>query len=409
MRVVIIGNGVAGITAARHLRKLSDYEIIVVSDEAPYHFSRPAMMYVSMGHMTFTHTQPYEDWFWKENNIELIHDQVLSVQSSGLGGYRIELSKGATVNADKVILATGSVAAWYGWPGTHALGVQAYVSKQDLDALDGHIKGAKTAVVVGGGLIGVEAAEVLSSRGISVTMLVREIGFYRNVFPKEEADIISRHVTSHGVDLRLETELDRIEPGQNSDRVSQVVTTNGEQIPANIVVLATGVKPRIDLAQKIGLSVARGILVNGQFKTSAPNIYAIGDCAEFENGLEQLWYTARAHGEHVARVIALGAGAYQRGTYFNSAKFFDLEWQVYGSVPPDSNSSTSVFWHDTKLERCIRIAHSNGTVCGIHGIGVRLRQALCVKWIEEGASIEVVSKQFQSAVFDPEFSAKVSL
>ena len=78
-RVVIIGNGVAGITAARHVRKLSDHAITVISAESEYFFSRTALMYIYMGHMTFDHTKPYEDWFWKKNRIELLRGYVEDV------------------------------------------------------------------------------------------------------------------------------------------------------------------------------------------------------------------------------------------------------------------------------------------------------------------------------------------
>ncbi len=288
MRIVIIGNGVAGITAARYLRKLSDHEIIVVSEEAPYHFSRPAMMYVSMGHMTFDNTKPYEDWFWKKNRIELVHDVVQTVNAGVSTAGTVVLTTGKVIEADVIIFATGSQPAWFGWPGENLPGVQAYVSKADLDVLEKNIQGAHRAVVVGGGLIGIEAAEVLHSRGLEVTMLVREAGFYSHIFPAEESDMISQHIVSHGIDLRLKTELVSIEGGANCDKVEHVISSSGERIDADIVILATGVKPRIETAERAGLRTSRGILVNDRFETSTPNIYAIGDCAQFEHGVEQL-------------------------------------------------------------------------------------------------------------------------
>ena len=77
--IIIIGNGISGVTAARHIRKLSDKRIIIVSAESEYFFSRTALMYVYMGHMKFEHTQPYENWFWKKNRIELVHGYVTEV------------------------------------------------------------------------------------------------------------------------------------------------------------------------------------------------------------------------------------------------------------------------------------------------------------------------------------------
>jgi len=418
LRVVIIGNGVAGISAARHLRKLSDHEIIVVSEEAPYHFSRPAMMYVSMGHMTFNDIKPYEDWFWKKNRIELKQEAVTEIRSclgtelpryggTEVPSYCIVLGSGETIEADIVIFATGSVPAWYNWPGQYLPGVQSYVHRSDLDVLEANIQGASTAVVVGGGLIGVEAAEVLHSRGKHVTMLVRESGFYSNVFPAEESDFITKHIASYGIELKTTTELDQIVKGETNGRVDHVITSNGERIKADIVVLATGVKPNISLARDSGVATDRGILVNDRFETSRANIYAIGDCAQFSHGIQQLWYSARSHGEHVAKVVIQGAGPYSRGLYFNSAKFFDLEWQIYGVVPQDSNLGTSLFWKDARSERCLRICHDKGSVIGVHGIGVRLRQEVWTNWIEAGTHIDNAVSQLSKGLFDPEFTRGV--
>ena len=81
-KIVIIGNGIAGITAARHIRKKSAHEITVISAESEYFFSRTALMYVYMGHMKFKHLQPYENWFWQKNKIDLIHDKVVELRTS---------------------------------------------------------------------------------------------------------------------------------------------------------------------------------------------------------------------------------------------------------------------------------------------------------------------------------------
>lgn len=102
-KIVIIGNGIAGVTAARHIRKLSDKEITIISAETDYFFSRTALMYVYMGHMKFDHIKPYEDGFWKKNRIDLIRDYVTYVDHRN---KRLKLEKGPDVAYDKLILAT---------------------------------------------------------------------------------------------------------------------------------------------------------------------------------------------------------------------------------------------------------------------------------------------------------------
>ncbi|MEO0902495.1 MAG: FAD-dependent oxidoreductase, partial [Bacteroidota bacterium] len=131
--IVIIGNGIAGVSAARHIRKLSDKRIIIVSAETDYFFSRTALMYVYMGHMKFEHTQPYENWFWEKNRIELVNAFVNKVDTENKA---LTLDGSRTLHYDKLILATGSKPNKFGWPGQDLHGVQGLYSKQDLDLLE---------------------------------------------------------------------------------------------------------------------------------------------------------------------------------------------------------------------------------------------------------------------------------
>ncbi len=120
MHIVIIGNGVAGITAARHIRKRSDHKITVISGEGKHFFSRPALMYLYMGHMTMKNVKPYEDWFWAKNRIELLYDWVDRIEQDK---HQLLLRKGEIVKYDKLIIATGSTPNKFGWPGQDLINV----------------------------------------------------------------------------------------------------------------------------------------------------------------------------------------------------------------------------------------------------------------------------------------------
>ena len=152
--IVIIGNGIAGITTARQVRKRSTAPIIVISSETEHFFSRTALMYIFMGHMKYEHTKPYEDWFWEKNKIQLIYDHVEQVNFKGKS---LQLRSGKTVSYEKLVLATGSKPNKFGWPGQDLKGVQSLYSYQDLELLEENVsKGVRKAVIVGGGLIGIE-------------------------------------------------------------------------------------------------------------------------------------------------------------------------------------------------------------------------------------------------------------
>jgi NAD(P)H-nitrite reductase large subunit len=205
--IVIIGNGIAGVTAARHIRKNSDKKITIISAETKYFFSRTALMYIYMGHMKYEHTQPYEDWFWKKNSIDLKQGFVAEINTSN---KVLNFSNGETISYDKLILATGSKPNKFGWPGQDLNGVMGMYHKQDLDKLEKYAPDkevCKRAVIVGGGLIGIELAEMLRSRDIPVTFLVREKSFWNGVLPAQESEMINNHIKEHHIDLRLNTNL----------------------------------------------------------------------------------------------------------------------------------------------------------------------------------------------------------
>src|SRR5690606_447437 len=208
--IVIIGNGISDVTADRHIRKLYDKKITIISAESDYFFSRTALMYVYMGHMTFEHTKPYEDWFWKKNRIALKKGFVKTIETDT---KTLHFAEGDTLKYDKLIIATGSKPNTFGWKGQDLKGVQGLYTKQDLENLEIYAPNnevCKRAVIVGGGLIGIELAEMLNSRNIPVTFLVRESSFWNSVLPEGESQMINRHIKNHHIDLRLASNLKEI-------------------------------------------------------------------------------------------------------------------------------------------------------------------------------------------------------
>lgn len=406
--IVIIGNGISGITAARFIRKFSDHRIIVVSDESDHFYSRTALMYIYMGHLTYENTKPYEDWFWEKNRIKLVRGRVLRVDTER---KRLALDGGGEMSYDALIVATGSRSRTFGWPGENLQGVQGLYGLQDLELMERNTAGIDRAVIVGGGLIGIEMAEMLHTRRIPVTFLVREDEYWTNVLPMEEGGVISRHIREHGIDLQLKTELKEIR-GDEQGRVRAVVTSRGEEIPCRFVGLTTGVAPNVDFLRDSPIEVERGVLVNDCFETNVPDVYAVGDCAEFRGptpghpAIEQLWYTGRMHGETVARTICGERTAYDRGVWFNSAKFFNIEYQTYGfvsNVPREGEES--LYWEHPNGHRAFRVNYRSvdGVVIGMNVFGMRHRQDVWETWLRGGRHIEYVLEHLGAANFDPEF------
>ncbi len=407
-RIVIIGNGIAGITAARHIRKNSDYAITVISAESEYFWSRTALMYIYMGHMKFEHTKPYEDHFWNKNNIDLKYSRVELIQPEQ---NRIRCADGIEIDYDILILATGSKPNKFGWEGQDLKGVTGMVSLQDLETIETYTQNIGRGVIVGGGLIGIELAEMLRSRNIDVTFLVREDDFWTNILPPQDAALISAHIREHHVDLRLETELDKILPDENG-RVRAVQTRSGETITCQFVGLTAGVHPNIGLAEHFEIETDKGFLVDEYLQTSIKNIYAIGDCAQLRNpplgrkAIEPLWYTGRMMGEVVAKTITGSPVKYMPGPWFNSAKFFDIEYQTYGDVRNSCpQNEHDFYWQHASGRKALHIRFRKEThlLTGVNTFGIRMRHDLFDSWLRKGISVGEFMAGLEQVNFDPEF------
>lgn len=410
MHLVIIGNGITGVTAAQTVRRLQpEARITLVSEESEHHYSRTALMYVYMGHMRYQDIKPYEDWFWTENRLELVHATATALDANQ---RRIQLSSGQTLTYDMLLLATGSVSRRADWPGQDLRGVQGLYGLPDLEQMEQHTRGIQRGVVVGGGLIGVELAEMLHTRHIAATVLVRDQHYWGSVLPPEEAELVDQQFRHHDVDVRYRTELRAI-LGDAEGRVRAIVTSAGEEIACQWVGLGIGVTPNLGLAATSAVETDRGILVDELLQTNLPDVYAAGDCAQHrqpgagEVPIEQLWYTGRMQGETVAHTICGRPTPYRRGVWFNSAKFFNLEYQTYGQVPARTpDGIASFYWQHPTANCALRInfaPQAANAVLGFNALGLRLRQAVCENWIKAQTPIETVLKELKKANFDPEF------
>jgi len=413
--IVIIGNGISGITAARHIRKLSDKKITIVSAETDYFFSRTALMYVYMGHMKFEHTQPYENWFWEKNRIDLKKRYVEKIDTKN---KVLHFAEGDSLKYDKLIIATGSKPNKFGWPGQDLKGVQGLYSKQDLDNLEKYApnnKVCKRAVIVGGGLIGIELAEMLNSRSIPVTFLVRETSFWNPVLPEGESEMINRHIKNHHIDLRLGVNLKEIVSDENGKAKSIIIAETGEEIACDVVGLTAGVSPNIVFLKDSDIEIGRGVKVNRYLETNINDVYAIGDCAEQHEPIgnrkpiEAVWYTGRMMGETIAQTICGNRMEYKPGHWFNSAKFFDIEYQTYGWVFAKPKENHAHFhWKHNDDTKCITIEYDKTTNVfkGINAFGIRMKHETFDKWLTEKRELDYVLENLSEANFDPEFYKK---
>ncbi len=366
-------------------------------------------MYIYMGHMKYEHTKPYEDSFWKKNRIQLVKGHVNSID---IKGKKLLLQSGASINYDKLVIATGSVSNKPNFTGINLSGVQSLYGIPDVELMNENTQGIKNAVIIGGGLIGIEMTEMLLSRNIHVTFLVREEAYWNNILPQEEAELISRHIKEHHVNLRTATELKEI---KGDGKVSSIITNKGEEIACEFVGVTVGVSPNVSILKNTGIETDRGVLVNEFFETNIPDVYAIGDCVQHRNPpvgrkpVEQVWYTGRIHGETLAPTLCGNRTAYNPAPWFNSAKFFDIEYQTYGIVNAlPAENENSFYWEHEEGKICFRAVYNKAdeTILGFNVLGMRLRHEVCDKWLQQKRSIDDVMANLSQLNFDPEFFDK---
>ncbi len=407
MHYVIIGNGVAGINAANSLRNYdNDAEISIISYETEHHFSRTALMYVFCGQLSEQCVEPFERDHYEKMGFKRINDKVSTLDPDA---NKLMLESGKTVSYDKLLIACGSVPAMFGWPGSELDGVGNFVTWQDLQWLKEKAKTSKKAVVVGGGLIGIETVEILLLAGIDVTFLIREDFYWPIALDQNEGDIIADHMRHHKVDLRLKTEFAEI-LGKDG-KVVGVKTGDGEIVDCDLVVIAVGVRPQTDWLKESSLALDErgGIIADENLKTNYDNIYTAGDCAAvmwFNNVRrpEQLWYTGRDQGKIAASNLIGMNKIYKRGTFYNSAKFFDIKYTTAGLVNFNLDGEKNYFSQEDDTNYTIRITYlPDNSVAGFNMLGRRWDHRVLVNWVDEKRQLDWVLKHLHEALFDEEF------
>jgi NADPH-dependent 2,4-dienoyl-CoA reductase/sulfur reductase-like enzyme len=418
-RTVIVGNGVCGIEAALALRRReASAPIAIVSDEHDHFFSRPALMYVFAGQMTLRGTEPYDRELYPRMQLDRVRGRVRAVDTEARS---LRMEDGATIAYDRLLLAAGSRARPAPWPGSEGPGVHAFVTLRDLERLDAGAAPGQRAVVIGGGLIGVEVAEVLAARGLRVTFVIREAWYFPLALESREAALVADHVRAHGVDVRLGAAVEEVLRSEGGKL--RGVRVAGEDIPCDLVVAAIGVVPNTAFLDGSGIARSAGgaIEVDEGLHASAAGVWAAGDCANVTwiDGTrrpEQLWYTARDQGRVAAASMAGDYAVYRRGTWYNSAKFFDLEYTTAGWIPALIDAENRPVPLDPSLRTWFqrvpgayaseRIVCRGDRVVGFNMLGGRWNHEPLLEWIDERRTLDWVLPRLSEAQFDEELTPR---
>ncbi len=333
-RYVIIGTGVAGISAAEAIREVDPHgSIILVGDEPDGYYSRPGLAYYLTGELPEKQLFPFTPEDFRRLNVRIVHDRALRVLPKQ---HQVLLAQHGALSYDRLLLATGSQAVMPPLPGIDLEGVVKLDTLPDARHILRLARRAKTAVVVGGGITALEIVEGLNHRGVKVHYLLRGDRYWRKVLDEQESRIVEERLRHEGVRIHYRTSVEAI-LGKKG-RVQGVRTQDGQVIKAQIVALAIGVRPRLELAQTAGLQLDRGILVNDRMQSSDPDIFAAGDVAQVFDPmvgkpvLDVLWPVARRQGQTAGYNMAGKTARYRRGTPLNVTRLADITTTIIGMV-----------------------------------------------------------------------------
>ncbi|MDO3408921.1 nitrite reductase large subunit NirB [Saccharibacillus sp. CPCC 101409] len=275
-KLVVIGNGMAGINTLEQILKLTDrFEITVFGSEPHPNYNRIMLSYVLEGSKTIDDIV-INDWSWYEENGITLHTGV-TVTRIDTENKAVITDGGHTQSYDKLLIATGSNSLMLPIPGSDREGVVGFRDIADCNQMLDAAKEYKTAAVIGGGLLGLEAAKGLVGLGMDVTVVHLMEDLMERQLDRQASAMLKTELERQGIKFAMGKSTAEM---QGDHRVRKLVFTDGEELDAEFVVMAVGIRPNKQLGEVSGIQTNRGILVDDFMRTSAPDVYSVGECAE---------------------------------------------------------------------------------------------------------------------------------
>jgi len=333
-RYIIVGTGAAGISAAEAIRCHDPQgNILLISEEKDGYYSRPGLAYYLTGEITERQLYPFSERDFRRLNANRKHVRAVRIHTQA---HQLVLGDGELLSYDRLLIATGAMAAPVKTPGAQLAGVAKLDNLEDARCILKQAHKGHSAVVVGGGITALEIVEGLAEHGVKVHYFLRGDRYWGNVLDEVESHIVEHRLIEEGVQIHYQTEL--VEILGKRGRVAGVRTKDGRQVKCDLVAIAIGVLARKELAEASGLQTERGILVDEFLQTSDPDVFAAGDVAQvFDPAsgkalLDSLWGPAREQGSAAGCTMAGLQTPYYKRTPFNVTRLARLTTTIIGSI-----------------------------------------------------------------------------
>jgi nitrite reductase (NADH) large subunit len=345
-QLVVIGNGMAGMRAVEELiaRAPDRYDVTVIGAEPHPNYNRILLSAVLAGEKTLDEIVVNPPAWYTEHDVCLLS----GIRAAAIDrvARTVALADGKSLRYDKLLLATGSRPLAPPITGLGFPNVRAFRDVADAEAMIAAAQRGGRAVVIGGGLLGLEAAWGLKRRGMAVTLVHLMPTLMERQLDLAAGELLRRDLAARGIAFFTNAQTEEIAGGE---RAEAVVLADGRRLPADLVVLAIGIRPNIDLARGADLEVNRGILVGDDMATSDPDIYAVGECIE-HNGqvfglLAPIWDQAKVCG---ARLAGDEAAVYVPPPVFTSLKITGVDVFSAGRLAAADAADEEITLHDEK-------------------------------------------------------------
>jgi NAD(P)H-nitrite reductase large subunit len=371
-KYVIVGASAAGIGAVEAIREVDPVgAITVISEELCPQYSRPMISDFVSGKASLKKMNCRDDYFWKKNEVQALTGR--TAVRLNLADKYVELDGADRVDFEKLLLATGGTPFIPKIEGGDKEGVFTFTKFSDAESLVTRIESAKRAVVIGAGLIGVSVAEALAKRGLEVTMVEFKDKILSLILDSTASEIVENVVRKAGVTIVTSQTVQRVLGKPEDDRVvGGVVLTNGDHVPCDLVVIAIGVVPRMELVAGTDVKTNRGIIVDRFMRTNVPDVYAGGDVAEAydfilnENRLLALWPLAQLEGRVAGYNMAGKKTDYTGGTSMSALKYFGIPIISVGIANPKEDGTYEILVkHDKEKGLYKKLVLKDNVVVGM--------------------------------------------
>ena len=401
MKFVIAGNGIAAITAGRAISAgAPGAQIEIHTDEPHPYYLRPRLIQFLAGRLRLEDLYVYPpEWYAKRGIAVHLATKVVGLDTSG---QRILMEDGGEVSYDRLLLAVGSSPFRPALPGIRQDGVFTLRTIDDALAIKDRAErcisaGSREAVVIGGGLLGLECASALTTQGLEVTVLQRGPWLLHKQIDQEGASVLQEQIERLGIRVIGNVQTESI---LSNGSVTGVSLKSGPTVPAHLVLCAAGVTPNTDLAKDAGLEVNRGVLVDHQLQTSAEYVYAAGDVAEFDGKLPCIIPAAVEQGRVAgANMVEPGSATYHGTVPSTTLKVVGLDLTSIGLIAPQEEGYQELRRADRATGVYRKLVLRDGRIVGAILLGDRQRVPALTKLVKQGTDVS----RYGDSLLDDDF------